>query len=123
MLLAVACGSAAPRTVTVPETAHLSMTGAVARLCGAGFHVRLDETSPLPNIAPSAVPADSASPAFTPPAGTVRVTGTTPAAGAAVPLGAVVTLRVEAPGGTFAVIRLPTGCQAPSSPTAPTTTG
>jgi len=49
-------------------------------------------------------------------------TGTTPAAGAAVTRGSVVVLRVVAPVGTFEVIRLPAGCQAPAASVGTSTT-
>ncbi len=116
LALAAGCGSSTPLQVVVPATVHLSMTQAATRLCAVGLRVRLDETSSVP------APEYNASPAFRYPADRVGATGTIPAAGTSVAKGSVVTLRVEAPAGTFAVVRLPPGCQAATTSTAPGTT-
>ena len=114
VLFAAACGSAAHTAVVLPATAKLSMSQAAARLCDAGLRVRILETSALFGRAlPTASPQYSASPALQLPATRVLATGTTPAAGSSVAKGSVVELRVVAPAGTLAAIRLPPGCQAP----------
>lgn len=113
--LAAGCGSSGTAQTTVPSTANLSMSQAAARLCGAGLRVSVAETSLIPNAPRLPSHTGTASPAVAAPAIRVVATGTVPAAGTSVPKGAVVVLRVVAPAGTFAAIRLPAGCQAPAT--------
>jgi hypothetical protein len=82
-----ACGSSGA-TSTVPPTAGLGLGSAVDAVCGHGLRVQLDAT--VDAVSPRQAPHTSV-------ARLMRVTGTTPPAGASVRRGAVVTLHYEHP--------------------------
>jgi hypothetical protein len=121
LAIAAGCGAAGTAQTKVPSTAKLSLTQAAARLCGVGLRVSIAETSLIPNAPRLPSHAYSASPAIALPAIRVVATGTLPVAGTSVRMGSVVVLRVVAPAGTFAAIRLPASCRAPATTTGTST--
>jgi hypothetical protein len=108
LALVSACGSSGSASITIPQTAGLSVGRAVDALCRSGVRVTINQTI---------VPAPPSAPATVRERLTISITGTTPSAGRRVATGAVVVLHETTSQGVEQAFSHIGNCLAPVSQT------
>ena len=108
LALVSACGSSGSASITIPQTAGLSVGRAADALCRSGVRVTINQTI---------VPAPPSAPATVRERLTISVTGTTPSAGRRVATGAVVVLHETTSQGVAQAFSHIGSCLAPVSQT------